>query len=102
MFFLISGLLRQQRGVERAGDAERDQGDDAGAAVAGHGRRHAGLQDEAHVQGRPRQVHLCRCVIHHIRDNPRNFVTQPKFEIKIGPSLIAPIDTSDTCAAQAT
>ena len=74
MAFLISGLLRQQRGVERAGDAERDQGDDAGAAVAGHGRRHAGLQDEAHVQGRPRQVHLCRCVIH---IHMRNFVAQP-------------------------
>ena len=63
MLFLVAGLLRQQRGVERAGDAERHQGDDAGAAVAGHGGRHAGLQDEAHVQGRPRQVHLCRCVI---------------------------------------
>ena len=61
---IISGLLRQQRGLERAGDAERHQGDDARAAVPGHGRRHAGLQDEAHVQGGARQVHLCRCVIH--------------------------------------
>ena len=63
MAVLISGLLRQQRGVERAGDAERDQGDDAGAAVAGHGRRHAGLQDAAHVEGHSRTVHLCRCVL---------------------------------------
>ena len=86
MFVRIAGLLRQQRGVERAGDAERHQGDDAGAAVAGHGRRHAGLQDEAHVQGRPRQVHLCRCVIQlHER--------QITFEIKI---------ETDTCIVHAT
>ena len=60
----LPGLLRQQRGLERAGDAERHQGDDAGEADPGDGRRHARLQDEAHVQGGARQVHLCRCVIH--------------------------------------
>ena len=59
-----AGGLRDDAGVERADHLPRHPGADAAPAHPWGRRGHAQLQEQAVLQGRARQVHLCRCVIH--------------------------------------